>query len=236
MDLHAAGRGERWPSASYDADVGFADDQLYAGEEVVLDLRPHWWFFASQAAVLLGALILGIIALVFIPEAVVWAIAAVLLLGALIWFLIRYVVWSTTSFVVTTDRLIHQEGVFNQESIQIPLDRINTVFLRRTFFERVIGSGDLEIESAGEKGSQTFADIRRPLNVQNEIYRQMEDNENRKFDRVGRNLGPLGPVGGGATSAESIPDQIEKLDLLRQKGILTDREFEDKKQELLDRM
>jgi len=209
--------------------VAFPDDQLYSSEEVVLDLKPHWWFFANQAASLVSALVLGVMALVLVRNPVVNVLAAVLLVGVLVWFIARYLVWVNTSFVVTTDRLISRNGVFSRHGIEIPLERVNTVFFSQTLFERVIGSGDLEIESAGEQGSQRFTDIRRPLNVQNEIYRQMEQNENRKYDRVGRNLG-----GGAATV--SIPDQIEKLDQLRQKGIITDEEFEEKKRELLDRM
>ena len=195
----------------------------------MLDLRPHWWFFASQATALVGALLLGVLALVFIPNGVVQVLAAALIIGVLLWFIGRYVVWATTNFVVTTDRLISRKGVFNRQGTEIPLERINTVFFSQTLFERMIGSGDLEIESASEQGSQKFTDIRRPLNVQNEIYRQMEGNENRKFDRVGRNLGG----GGGGLS---IPEQIEKLDQLRQRGIISAEEFQTKKSELLDRM
>ncbi|MEL6983534.1 MAG: PH domain-containing protein [Actinomycetota bacterium] len=214
--------------------MAFDQDQLYSSEEVVLDLRPHWWFFANQAVTLVAALILGILALVFINVAAVQLIAAALLVVVLGWFVARYLVWSTTSFVVTTDRLITRDGVFSRQGTEIPLERVNTVFFSQSLFERLIGSGDLEIESAGEQGSQRFTDIRKPLNVQNEIYRQMEANENRKFDRVGRNLSGTGsgPAGVGG----SIPDQIEKLDQLRQKGIITNVEFEEKKRELLDRM
>jgi len=213
--------------------VAFDEDQLYSTEEVVLDLRPHWWFFANQAATLVAAVVLGVLALLIGQDAVS-LIAAGLLVLVLLWFLARYLVWSTTSFVVTTDRLITRDGVFSRQGTEIPLERVNTVFFSQSLFERLIGSGDLEIESAGEQGSQQFSDIRKPLNVQNEIYRQMEANENRKFDRVGRNLST--GVAGPAPSDASIPDQIEKLDQLRQKRIITDAEFEEKKRELLDRM
>lgn len=212
--------------------VAFPEDQLNSSEQVVLDLRPHWWFFANQAVTLLAAVVLGVLALVFVDVAAVSLIAAGLLVVVLGWFIARYLVWSTTSFVVTTDRLISRHGVFSRQGIEIPLERVNTVFFSQSLFERLIGSGDLEIESASEQGSQSFSDIRKPLNVQNEIYRQMEHNENRKFDRVGRNLGG----GAAAASGVSIPEQIEKLDLLRQKRIITEAEFEEKKRELLDRM
>ncbi len=215
----------RGPSAGYDCFVPFPRDNLNADEQVILDLRPHWWYFIRQGTALVGAIAFGIVTLLFLPS-FVQLVAAALIVAALIWFLWRYVMWSTTSFVITTDRLIDRAGVFNRKGIEIPLERVNTVLFNQNLFERMIGSGDLVIESASETGAQPVPNIRKPLNVQNEIYRQMEQNENRKFDRVGRNLAP----------SMSIPEQIEKLADLHRQGVLTDSEFESKKKQLLDRL
>lgn len=209
--------------------MAYPRSQLNTGEDVVLDLRPHWWYFAKQVVALLAAIAIGVAALALGAPDGVDIIAGVLILLALVWLGIAYIVWATTNFVVTTDRLISRSGVFTRQGIEIPLERINTVFFRQNLWERFIRSGDLEIESASEQGSSKFSDIRRPLNVQNEIYRQMEGNENRKFDRVGQNLG------GGGVGA-SIPEQIEKLDDLRRNGVLTQEEFDNKKAELLRRL
>jgi len=209
--------------------VPFPSENLNATEQVVLDLRPHWWYFMPQVVALLIVIALGLLSLVFsLPEeGQLFAAGAILVV--LGWFLVRYLIWANTNFVITTDRLINRSGVLNRQGIEIPLERVNTVFFRQTLFERVIGAGDLVIESAGEQGAQMVNNIRKPLNVQNEIYRQMENNENRKYDRVGRNLGP-------PSTGSSIPEQIQKLAELHQQGVLTDREFQQKKQELLDRM
>jgi uncharacterized membrane protein YdbT with pleckstrin-like domain len=206
-------------------------DPIRPGEAVVLDLRPHWWFFARPALALVVSLVLGVLLLSFGPggdvEGILNLMVAGLLIASVVWFAARYAVWATTNFVVTTDRLVTRRGVFSRTGIEIPLERINTVFFSQSLLERMIRSGDLVIESAGEMGSSRFTDIRRPLDVQNEIYIQMESNENRKFDRVGQNFGP---------ASESIPDQIAKLDDLRHRGALTDAEFEAKKAELLRRL
>jgi uncharacterized membrane protein YdbT with pleckstrin-like domain len=211
-----------------------APEFLNGSEEVVLDLRPHWWFFVLPFIALIGAIIVGIIVLWVGDDGstsmgVANIVAALLVLGVVAWFGVTYVKWNATQFILTTDRLISRKGVFTREGVEIPLERINTVFFRQTLFERLIRTGDLEIESASEQGSSKFSDIRRPLNVQNEIYHQMEKNENRKFDRVGDRLT-------GAASAVSIPDQIEKLSDLRHKGVLTEAEFQMKKSELLGRL
>ncbi len=208
----------------------FPAENLNADEKIVLEIRPHWWFFVRPLALLAVPVILGIASIYFGAPGPVMLVVAALIAAALVWFLTRYLVWTTTNFVITTDRLINRSGVINRQGIEIPLERVNTVFFSQRLFERVIGCGDLVIESAGEQGAQTVSDIRKPLNVQNEIYKQMENNENRKFDRVGRNLAPA------AGQGTSIPDQIEKLAELHRQGVLTDAEFTQKKQQLLDRM
>jgi hypothetical protein len=60
--------------------------------------------------------------------------------------------------------------------------------------------------------------------VQNEIYRQIEASQTRDADRsAGRR-------------ELSIPEQIDKLDELRSRGVISQAEFDAKKAQLLDRM
>jgi uncharacterized membrane protein YdbT with pleckstrin-like domain len=211
--------------------VPFPRKLLNDDEDVVLDLHPHWWFFAPHIAALVGALALGVVVLAVgdLPGAV-GAAVGLIVLACLIVFGVRYSQWITINFVVTTDRLIYRHGVIAKHGIEIPLERVNTVFFSQSIFERILRTGDLVIESAGERGQQSFSNVRNPSAVQNEIYKQMEDNENRKFDRIK----PTG--GGGSAPGESIPEQIRDLDELRKQGLLSDAEFNQKKQELLDRM
>jgi len=205
----------------------FSRKLLNEGEDVVLDLHPHWEYFIKQSLVLLAAVTLGVVVLLQDAHGAIQATTGVALLAALGWFGLTYAKWVTTNFVVTTDRLIYRHGVLAKHGIEIPLERVNTVFFSQSVFERIVGSGDLVIESAGEMGRQDFSNVRKPSAVQNEIHRQMEDNENRKFDRRGPQVPAAGP---------SIPEQIQQLDALRQQGVLTDAEFQAKKADLLDRM
>src|SRR5690606_41281848 len=74
---------------------------------------------------------------------------------------------------------------------------------------------------AGEHGLQTFENVRNPIRVQQALYQEMEDNENRKFDRA------RGPV------QSSVADELEKLAALRDRGALSEAEFEAQKARLL---
>lgn len=199
---------------------------LNDGEEVVLDLHPHWWFLATQTAALVGAIVLGALVLLNVDNGIIQLLSGFLILVALGWWIVRYVDWRSTNFVVTTDRLIHRHGVLAKHGIEIPLERVNNVLFSQRLFERLLGAGDLIIESAGESGRQAFSDVRKPSAVQNEIYRQIEANENRKFDRIGQGHG------GGQLS---VADELAKLDRLRRDGVLSEDEFAAEKARLLGR-
>jgi len=209
-------------TTSYASTVASSRKQLNPGEEVVLDLRPHWRFFLRPVLCLLLALV-GFVAgaVADLPEWGQLGLAGITL-AALCWFAGRYARWATTSFVVTTDRLIHRSGVFAKRATEIRLENVQTVFLRQSFVERLLRSGDLVIESGGEHGRQSFSDIARPSLVQDEINRQIEANGHRMS----------GSRGGGS----SIPEQIQQLDDLRRRGVVTQAEFDAKKATLLDRL
>jgi uncharacterized membrane protein YdbT with pleckstrin-like domain len=207
--------------------VPFPQKHLNDGEEVVLDLRPHWVYLAPATFFLLVAIVVGILAAVKVDgdAGTAASIAAlVLLVVAVVYFVYRYVNWVTTMFVLTTDRIITRRGWLSKSGIEIPLERINTVFFNQRIVERLLGAGDLSIESAGERGTEHLTDIRKPALVQREIYVQMENNENRKFDRV------RGP---GAAPSLSTAEQLEKLHGLVQQGALTPAQFEAEKAKLL---
>jgi uncharacterized membrane protein YdbT with pleckstrin-like domain len=218
----------------------FPKELLSQNEKVALDLRPHWWYIAPAAAYLAIAAIIGIIVLTNTDSDGVGGalrflvgIAVLVTLGN---FAITYAKWSTTNFVVTDERVISRSGVVAKKGIEIPLDRVNTVFFHQSFFERLIGAGDLGIESAGEGGRENFHDVRKPSLVQQEIYRQKEVLEASQHSRLGASIAAsmqqVQPAAGGV----SIPDQIEQLDRLRKSGALTEDEFQLKKAELLRRL
>jgi len=200
------------------------------GETVALDLHPHWWYFSKHilTGIPLFLALIGVFTLSGSVQAVAgwaWAIFAVIWAG---WLAIKYVQWQYTHFVVTDDRVIFRTGMLSKHGVEIPLERINNINFDQRIFERLIGAGDLDIESAGREGQSHFEDVRHPDGVQQEIYRQMEVNAKETASWSA----PQAPAGGGA----SIPEQIEQLAALRDKGHITVEEFEIKKAALLDRM
>jgi uncharacterized membrane protein YdbT with pleckstrin-like domain len=202
---------------------------LQDGETLVLDLRPHWWYFSRN--ILTGIPLAIILILVLnkvdtdtVGSAVRWLVALVTVAWA-IWLLLKWFQWRMTYFVVTSRRVIYRHGVISKRGVEIPLERINNINFHQRVIDRIIGAGDLDIESAGRDGQSHFDFIRHPDGVQHEIYRQMET----------RNM-PVAMAPAPTTPTASVPEQIEQLARLRDQGRITDAEYEAKKAELLDRM
>ena len=198
---------------------------LNDGEDVVLDLRPHWWFLAGPVTALVAFIVLSIVVQATFDNDAVKLLTAVPVVLAMVWFLVRYAKWATTNFVVTTDRLIHRSGVIAKQGKEIPLERLNDITFNQSIWERLIGAGDLLIESGGERGQQTFHDVRKPALVQNIIYREIEAAQARDADRIA-----------GVRQTASIPEQIDQLDDLRRRGVISQAEFDAKKTKLLDQL
>ena len=149
-----------------------------------------------------------------------------LLVVCAVWLVMRYLKWATTNFVITSDRIIFREGVIAKDGIEIPLERVNNVNFRQSIFERMIGAGDLLIESGGEDGRSRFTDIRRPERVQNLIHSQMEANEQRRFQ-------PMNNAVAAAAHAPDVATQLEKFEGMLQRGTISPTEFEAQKRKLL---
>jgi uncharacterized membrane protein YdbT with pleckstrin-like domain len=210
--------------------VRYPHHLINEGETVALDLHPHWWYFAKH--ILTGTLLLvaliGVVAVRNIEyvnsvTALGWATVAVIWA---VWLGLTYLQWQYTHFVVTDDRVIFRHGVIAKHGVEIPLERINNINFDQGFWERIIGAGDLDIESAGREGQSHFEDVRHPDAVQQEIYRQMEFNAQQQVVRTAPHV----------THQASIPEQIEQLAALRDKGHISAEEFESKKASLLERM
>lgn len=208
--------------------MGYPARKLNPDESIALDLHPHWWFFAKQALALALVCVLGGFVLYNTDDGgtlsnVSRGIVIVLLGAAALWLLARYTKWITTHFVITSHRLIFRQGVIAKRGIEIPLERVNNVNFNQSIFERMLGAGDLLIESGGQDGQQRFTDIRHPDEVQNLIHRQMEKLAER---RGGYRAAPQHSL--------DVAEQLERLEGMLERGTLTEEEFESQKRRLLD--
>ena len=210
--------------------MAFPRRLLIEGEELVLDLRPHWVALVGPILVTLLVIAGWVFALVYAPDdgsgrtAVLWGAFAI---GALVllWYPLRaFVAWATSNFAVTTDRIIHREGFIAKRTMEIPLEAINDIRFQQSVVERIVGAGDIIVQSASEFGRNVFANIPDPEGVQRTIYAEGERNKDRMYK---------GDADGEVPAAPSVTTELERLAGLRQRGVLTDAEFQEQKRRIL---
>jgi len=165
--------------------MAFSTKYLNDDEHVILDLHPHWWTFVEPSISLITLLVLWLksydiadaqssngmrlLETVCVRAIEVSVVIGVVRLG------VRALKWSRTHFVLTNQRVIFRSGVIARIGIEIPLYRVNNINFHQSIFERLIGAGDLLIESGGEDGMEVFDNIRDPEQVQSYIQRAMHN-------------------------------------------------------------
>jgi uncharacterized membrane protein YdbT with pleckstrin-like domain len=165
--------------------MAYPDKLLAEDEEVVRHLHPHWltlfwpvvWFLVivGGASFGMGAIPAGRQQGVY--RMLILAAALVLLLAVVLVPLLR---WRTTHYVVTTHRLLFREGIMSRRGRDIGLSRITDVSYRQTLWDRIINSGTLTIESAGEGGATVLKQIPDSEGVQQLLNHMVEEDADRR--------------------------------------------------------
>jgi membrane protein YdbS with pleckstrin-like domain len=220
-------------AARYRPPVPFPKRLLIPGEELVLDLRPHWIALFLPGVATVGIVLVGLWLISKFDGVVNWVIVAAMAILLIAYPVRRLVWWLTSYFVVTNDRLIHREGLIAKHSMEIPLEAINDVRFAQGVFERIIGAGTLIVQSASESGREEFKAIRNPEDVQKTIYHQGEMNQQRMFHPAGSTPASEPTLPASPPLAPSTVTELERLADLRAKGVLTEAEFQAQKAKIL---
>ena len=171
--------------------MGYPQDVLTDDEVVVVHAHPHLKALLLPGLALVAASGLagwglawstgdgvsdGVATAVGVAAGVVW-------LTALVWFLVRFVSWRTTHFVVTDRRVMFRQGVITRSGIDIPVLRINSVQFRHGLVDRILRTGTLVIESASDDPLE-FEDIPRVEKVHALLYARLDDRLDDEPDRL----------------------------------------------------
>ncbi len=213
----------------YHPRMSWPENALTEDEKIVSQFRPHWKLLAIPIVWFL-LIAVGVFAVFrWVPGGAVIDLVLVLVLAAaFLWLVVKPVIdWYFTRYVLTTERLITRKGLISRHGVEIPLENITNVNFSQTIFERLLGAGDLLVESAGETGHSAFFDIPHPDRFQAVLYKVREQ---RTLELKGLAPSP----DGGAESTVDPEDRLRRLTRLHDEGLITDEEYERKRRALLD--
>jgi uncharacterized membrane protein YdbT with pleckstrin-like domain len=200
---------------------------LGENEQILFVTRQHWLVLLGE---ILSELVLAI-ALSFLITLIwmFWLLNPLVPLGYLLLLLpavslLRdWLIWRNRQYIVTNWRVIQITGVFNKDVSDSSLEKVNDVRLEQSFWGRILNYGNIEILTASELGVSKFSMVGRPIRLKTVMLNAKENLNQGKADF-------------GKRSEGELVDLIAQLDSLRKNGVLSEEEFQQKKDDLLARL
>jgi len=202
--------------------VSYIERLMIPGEVVLLRARRSLYpTFAGPILAIVAALAAAVALSVFVPGAIL--VAWLLPVIPLVWLAWRYLYWANKIYMVTNRRVLKLEGLFAKSHRDASLDKINDMDLEQGLLGRLLNYGDLGIATANEAASVTYHFLHDPVEFKRQALMSREAAR------------PSATPGVAAADADPVA-QLERLGALREKGVVTEEEFQTAKAQLLGRM
>ena len=212
--------------------MSYVDSLMSEGERRVLTTRHHWFLLIGAGWGYLVLLVIGVALGLFggVRSAALQTQFGLtsdqFTIGLLVLelvFVVYPIVALVTIFVqrqydqviVTNYRVLHVQGILSKRVMDSSLEKVNDILLTQSFFGRMFDYGSVEILTASEVGVNVLKRIHKPVALKRALLEAKQELE------------------GGATYRSSIPDMIAKLAELRDRGALSEEEFQAEKTQLL---
>lgn len=202
---------------------------LKKDEKILITIRQHW---IKMALPVLVWVVVAILAFwIFKPGT-----AFIIILVAALYPLIEYINWKFNLWSVTNLRVVDESGFISRFSKESPLDKINNVEYHQSVWGRILGFGDVDIQTAAEMGETTYNLIHHPKLLKDTITHAQEEYKKTAISsqahQLAQAIAKVTPAQTG-TSQQPIADELQKLFELLQKGAITQEEYVAMKSKLM---
>lgn len=203
--------------------MGYVNRLMARGERVVFITRQHW---ITLLPIILADLVIAIVIIAFSVAGTLFApplplLGLLLLLIPLGHFLTRLIIWHNEQYIVTNRRVMEVKGVYKKYVSDSSLEKVNDVAMEQSALGRLLDYGDVRIITGADTGINLFRRIAHPIRLKTTMMDQ-------KAGYPAAEPPEARP--------EEIPGLLARLDDLRQRGVITQEEFEKEKRELLERL
>ena len=201
--------------------------ELKQDEKKLLIIRQHW--------------------LKLVLPILLWLVAAVLLIlfagntGLIITLvtalypMYEYLNWKNNLWCITNLRVVDESGFFGRYSKESPLDKINNVEYDQTLWGRILGYGNVDIQTAAELGETRYHLIHHPKLLKDTITHAQEEYKKTQITKQATQLAEAIARSSAASkpSQQMIADELQKLFNLYQQGAITQEEYQVQKNKLM---
>ena len=150
-------------------------------EQIIFETHKHW--FVLLLPLLISLIIIGLSIYAYTKVTLLMWWHFLVPLFALLYFIYKYYSLKFDLWVVTSNRVIDEFGVFSINSKESPIDKINNVSYQQSLLGRIFGFGNVQIQTAAEMGETSYIYISRPqklkeaLSSAQEMYKDYQMNK-----------------------------------------------------------
>lgn len=143
------------------------------GEEIIFRINPAFYPVAASYFVsIIGALLVaGAVAYLRGSFWIVLIFSVVFITPAIV----RHIIFVQTIYTLTTVKIEVRTGLFSKNSRNIPLRHIQDVYVSETFKERMLGIGDVVIDTAATESKMSLDNINEPRKYADMILDQLHN-------------------------------------------------------------
>ena len=191
-------------------------------------IRHHWLKLVTPFVVWL---VVGTLSAIFFPP----SIALVIILVTALYPVLIYFTWVHDIWAVTNLRVIDEGGFFTRYAKESPLEKINNIEYEQSFWGRILGYGNVDIQTAAEMGETNYQMIHHPKLLKDTITHAQEEYKNRQVSNQADQLAKAiaSHVGTAKPTNTMIADELKKMFELMQAGAITKDEYVVQKSRLL---
>ncbi|MEO7047926.1 MAG: PH domain-containing protein [Ferruginibacter sp.] len=204
---------------------------LKPNEKVLLIIRHHWLKLAMPFSIWVLIAITCAMFLSVSTAFLIILITALYPLGA-------YFIWVHNIWAVTNIRVIDEGGVFSRHAKESPLEKINNIEYSQSFWGRILGFGNVDIQTAAELGETNYEMIHHPKLLKDTITHAQEEYKkmqlNNQATQLAKSFAENTAVYNRQPSQQMIADELQKLFDLLQRGAITQGEYDSQKGKLLN--
>lgn len=210
----------------------YLESLLSEREKIELISRQHWFILVSmiflEIFTILVIMAVTITAAILLNRAtfLIGVVGFGLLMIPVVSMIRDILIYTHHEYVVTNRRVIQIAGIFNKQVTDSSLEKVNDVKMVQSALGRIFNYGDVEILTASELGANLFKRIEKPVQFKTAML-----NAKARLESGEQWVSPRDLPGFGAP--QGVPALLAQLETLRQQGVLTDAEFQEKKAKLL---
>ena len=138
---------------------------LHKNEQVIMKLKRNWSYF-------------------FWPFVIGWPTMGL----GWIWLLYRIIVYFGEDVVLTNQRFNMKTGIFSSNTISTKLDKIQDVYCKQGFFDKMFGCGTISIQTASTFGMISYSNVANPDLVKAAIESAAEEYQTNKNKELAKEI------------------------------------------------